>query len=65
MKIFLFYFYWQLKLQGRRKNSESVGLAETQLLFVYASWCTGRVKMTEVVNRSVHAYFEIDMLPQI
>ena len=32
-------------------------------------WCTGRVKMTEVVNRSVnrsvHAYFEIGMHPQI
>ena len=34
-----------------------------------ALWCTGRVKMTEVVNRSVnqsvHAYFEIGMHPQI
>ena len=27
-------------------------------------WCTGRVKMTEVVNRTVHAYFEKDMHPQ-
>ena len=23
-------------------------------------WCTGRVKMTEAVNRTVNAYFEID-----
>ena len=36
MKIFLFYFIGNKKLQGRRKNSESVGLVETELLFIYA-----------------------------
>ena len=30
MKVFLFYFLWQQKLQGRRKYLGSVGLVETQ-----------------------------------
>ena len=56
-------------------KSEAIGVLQNALTVISNDvseiqklriiWCTRRVKMTEVINRSVHAYFEIDMHPQI